>query len=132
MQKHRKGFTLIEILIVCAVMGLTIIALLQVFISSLNLTIQAKETSIAIDDLKDTLEKIKNVPFSDLSTTFPDGNSINQNIIGGFSLQGESIVIRYPSGTTADPLHIRAQINWTGKDKRPYLQTINTIRTRGL
>ena len=132
MNKSSKGMTLIEVMAVALILSVAIVGLWALFTSSLDLSIQAKETSIMTDDAKDVIEKIRNVNFANLTTTFGNNTAVGSSVVGGFLLTNESIVIRYPNGTDVDPLHIQVDVSWTGKDTRDYLRTFKTIRTRGL
>ena len=130
--KYSKGMTLIEVMAVALIMSVAVVGLWSLFSSSLNLTIQGKEINIMTDDAKDTIEKIKSVNFANLTTVFGNNTAISPSVVGGFLLTNESIVIRYPDGTDIDPLPITVDVSWTGKDKRSYLRTFKTIRTKGL
>lgn len=125
-----KGLTLVELLIVSLVLVVTIGALLVVFVNALNQIVLAKEISIATDDLRDILEKIKATPFANIVTQYPDGSLIAASVIGGFILPNESISISYPRGTNADPLEVNATVTWLSKDKRVRTQSYNTLVTR--
>jgi type II secretory pathway pseudopilin PulG len=125
-----KGLTLVELLIVSLVLAVTIGALLVVFVNALNQIVLSKELSIATDDLRDTLEKIKATPFTNIVVQYPNGSPIAASVIGGFILPNESISISYPRGTNADPLEVTATITWLSKDKRTRTQSFNTLLTR--
>jgi len=132
LSKKRKTLTLVELMMASMILIIVVLALAGVYISSLHLTIQAKETNIAVDDVKDVIEKIKNVNFPDIPTVFPDGVSVPESMVGGYLLDNENIVVRYPNGTDVDPLEIEVEITWDGKDKRNYAYIFKTIRTRNL
>jgi len=130
--KSRKGMTFIEVMVVALILMVAIVSLWKLFSSSLSLTIQAKEINIMTDDVKDVIEKIKNVNFANITTVFGNGTAVNASVVGGFLLDNESVVVRYPDGTNIDPLTIEVEVSWTGRDRRSYNQTFKTIRTRGL
>ena len=134
MVKKKNAFSLLETVIVAGILVIVAVAVMGIFITSLNCMTQAKEISIATEDLKDVLEKIKSTPFAQLTdpSKFPDGANVGLNVIGGFLLSDENIVVSYPQGANADPLEIQVAITWTGKDKRSYSKTFNTIRTSRL
>ncbi|MBU2540350.1 MAG: hypothetical protein KJ593_00450 [Candidatus Omnitrophica bacterium] len=127
-----KGLTLVELMIVSLILVVAIVALLVVFINALNQIALTKEINIATDDLTDVLERIKTTAFVDLTTQFPDGAVINSTLIGGFLLQDEAIVVRYPQGTNVDPLEIEVELTWTSKDSRARSQIFKTLRTQML
>ncbi|HDZ76774.1 MAG TPA: hypothetical protein ENH41_01655 [Candidatus Omnitrophica bacterium] len=132
---HGKvGFSLIEVMVASIVILVAVLALCRVFANFLNLTVQAKEITVATDDLKDTLEYIKCLPFSAITDSlaggFAHGDSVGSTIIGGFALgSSENIVVTYPQGINADPLEIKVEITWTGRGGRAYSQDFRTIRT---
>ena len=125
-----KGLTLVELMIVSFVLAVTIGALLVVFANALNQIVLSKELSIATDDLRDSLEKLKATPFANLTTQYPDGSSIGSSVIGGFVLMNEVITVTYPNGINVDPLEVRVTVTWLSKDKRTRTQTFNTLLTR--
>ena len=132
MYKSSKGMTLIEVMAVALIVSVAVVGLWTLFSSSLDLTIQAKEINIMTDDAKDVIEKIKSVNFANLTTVFGNNTAVSPGVVGGFLLTNESILVRYPDGTNIDPLPIEVDVSWTGKDKRSYLRTFKTIRTKGL
>jgi len=132
MKQYKKGMTLVEVMVVAVCILVSIIALLSVFTMSLNFIVKAKELTIATDDLKDVLEKIRCTPFQDLAMVFPDGSSVNASAIGGFLLEDEDIVINYTNGETSDPLEIEVIVTWTSKNGTIFSRTFKTLRTRML
>lgn len=139
-----RGVTLLELLIVVSVLLIAILGLWGTFITGLNSIIQAQEISIAADDLKDVFEKLKNVPFPQVSRVFDQvaenvengQDSVAATAIGGFALSGESITITYPQLTAPtpvanlpDPLEISVMITWNSKVGRVQSKTMKTIRT---
>lgn len=149
MSVFKRGITLLELLIVSAILIGAILGIWGTFITILNCTIQAQELNIVSDDLGDVFEKLKNVPFSDVTKVFDasaetDGggnpvengtDAVSQNSIGGFILQSESISIRYPQITSTilvsdlpDPLEIEVTLTWMSKASGAQSKTMKTIR----
>ena len=132
MKRAERGFSFIELMAASLVVLVAILAVMQVYISSIKLVMQAREMDIATDDLKDVLEAMKSASFANLLTDFPASPvTVNANVVGGFLLNNEVIRVTYPNGTAVDPLLIQVTVSWTGKDRRPYSQTFRTLRTRG-
>lgn len=131
MKRAKRGFTFIELMAASLVVLVAILAIMQVYITSIKLVMQAREMDIATDDLKDVLEAMKSASFSNLPVLFPDNGAVNANVIGGFLLNNEVIRVTYPNGTTVDPLLIQVTVSWTGRDMRLYNQVFYTLRTRG-
>lgn len=129
---QRRGMTFMEVMFTALITIIVLVAVLQVYASAFNLISRAREITIATDDLKDVLEKMRNVDFASLVATFPHNGAIGAALVGGFLLQNESIVVSYPNGTTVDPLLIQVSLSWTGRDRRNYTQTFRTTRTGGI
>lgn len=130
--KLTNGLTLVELMIVSLILSVTIVALVLVFINALNQIALAREMSIAADDLSDCLEKMKTVSFANLTSQFPDSAAIAPALIGGFLLVNEAITVSYPQGVSVDPLEIKVEVTWSGKDGRTRSMAFKTIRTRVL
>jgi type II secretory pathway pseudopilin PulG len=130
--KSKQGLTFVELMVVAMILAVTITALTIIFINALTQINLAKEISIATDDLADCLEKMRTVSFANLVAQFPEATAINPALIGGFALLNETIVVRYPQGTSADPLEVSVTVTWTSKDGRTRSQVFRTLRTRML
>jgi hypothetical protein len=128
-RKKNKGFSLIELMAGAFVLVVIILVLWEIYSTSVNYIIMAKELRIATDDLQDVMERMQAINFSNITTLFPDGASVNQDMVGGFDLDNESIVVRYPQGAGMDPLQIEVEINWTGKRGNPRSKIFRTVRT---
>jgi hypothetical protein len=107
-----------------------IVAIWGILITSLNYIALAREEVIAVDDLKDVMEMLGNVPFVELTDVFPDGGSVDPDLIGGFLLDNEVIVVRYPQGTDIDPLEIEVELTWTGSTGASRAHIFKTVKTR--
>lgn len=129
---RKKGVTLVELMITTVVLVVAIVAMVHVFMFGLRMIAIAREINIATDDAKDVLEIIKATAFTDITTAFPDEQMVDADIIGGFSLRDESIVVRYLQGAGDDPLEIEVVVTWTREDKRTAFQSFRTIRTSTL
>lgn len=128
----KKSLSLMEIMLVATIMLVAILSLWQVYIKSMHAVGQAREKSIAVDDTRDVLEKIRCVNFNNIVTEFPDGGLVSEAVTGEFLLRNEVIVVTYPQGTLADPLEINVTTSWEGRDTRNYTSSFRTLRSRGL
>lgn len=152
--KKKKGFTLVEVMIVSGIIVVAVAGLCQVFITALNAIDDAKALNIAVDDIKDVLEKMNNVPFS-VSTRVFDGvpeadvngafiedgtDQVAAGDIGGFLLDNEQISVSFPQVINnpaapvlvidlPDPLEVLVSISWTVKG-RVRNKAYRAIRTR--
>ena len=125
-----KGLTIVELMIVSLIMVGMLVGIWGVMINSLSYIGLAREESVATDDLKDVMEKMRCVVFSDLFDVFPDGQSIDEDLIGGFLLNDEDIVVTYPQGVDADPLEVKVEVTWTRKTGGTRSLSMKTIRSR--
>ncbi|MGB2629823.1 MAG: prepilin-type N-terminal cleavage/methylation domain-containing protein [Candidatus Omnitrophota bacterium] len=126
----QKGFTLVELMVVSFVLIGIIVAIWGILITSLNYITMAREEVIAVDDLKDVMETLGNVPFTELTDVFPNGGSVDPDLIGGFLLDNEVIVVRYPQGTGIDPLEVEVELTWTGNTGAVRSHIFKTVKTR--
>jgi len=82
-RRKTQGILLVELLFAVGVLAVAGLWLFGAFTASLQLTSTSQEAAVAIEDMKDMLERIRSTAFNaNLPTTFPDG--INGNgVIGG-------------------------------------------------
>jgi prepilin-type N-terminal cleavage/methylation domain-containing protein len=132
MKRSKKGFTLIELMIVSSVYIGIIVAIWGVLLGALNHAGMAREVTIATDDLKDVMERMRSIAFPDITVEYPHNTQVSASDIGGFLLPSETITVRYPQGAGADPLEISVEIAWTSKNGRTLSRIMKTVRTRRL
>ena len=137
MGRHRtKGMMLIELLIAISAVVLGAVWLLGAYHSSIYLTRVSQDGSIAINDLRDMMERIRTTPFAQLDDLFPDG-AVNGKVgagpetyagfIGGFTLQNEQITVTHSPNTAADPREMIVRLTWTNQG-RQYQRRLSTVR----
>ncbi len=135
-RQRRAGFTLVEVLGAIAVIVLASIGLLTAYQSTLHLNEVAQQSSLALNDLKDMMERLKSTPFAQLQANFPNG-TVNgtagtpqeyTNIIGGYTLQNEQITVTHSPAVTSDPRELIVQVTWTNRG-RTYQRSLSTIRS---
>jgi prepilin-type N-terminal cleavage/methylation domain-containing protein len=133
--KRHKGMTLIEILIATLIFTLALGALLNGIMAALYLIDQSRNQTIATNDLRNMMEKIRATSFADMFLLFPDsvadgpGNNRYQTYVGGYSLTNEHITVTY-ADTLVDPLEIKVNLTWQDKRGRTYNASISTFKTR--
>jgi type II secretory pathway pseudopilin PulG len=131
-----KAVTLVEVMIVVLVILIAVGAVFGVFTASLALVVEARERTLATDDLEDVLEYIRTLPFAHITEPgnggFSDGGSVAGSLVGGFLLENEQVTVRYPQGTDIDPLEIEVEVNWEGRYGRVFSQTFRTLRSSRL
>ncbi|MEW6101389.1 MAG: type II secretion system protein [Candidatus Omnitrophota bacterium] len=132
--KNNSGMSLIEILIATAIIVFGAVAIIQLYLTSINLSELNKENITASAHLLAMAEAIKCTPFNSVTSDFPDavpdgpaGNDY-ATIVNGYVLTGEYITVTYVD-TGSDPLEINIEAGWLdkrGTNRRAYLATKRT------
>lgn len=130
-----RGMTLVEILFAAAIIVTTTVAILQFYLSTLNLSEINKEANIAAFHLTAMTEAIKCTPFSEITVDFPDGVTDGMpgnnyaTIVGGYILKDEHIVVTYVD-PDSDPLEVNVGVSWQDKRGVELTRYLVTKRTR--
>lgn len=123
----KKGFTLVEVLIVSLFLVTVIVSILYFLNYTLYLNEVSRNSVVALNDACSVVENIKNIdPFSaaNLLAVYPDGG-----VIAGFSnLNSESVQIDY-ANLAGDPIVATVTVSWQGKD-RTRTESISTLITK--
>ena len=133
--QSNTGLTLVETLFAVAIIVTATVAILQFYLSSLNLSEINKEETIAMTHLINITEAIKCTPFSAITVNFPDGvpdGAVSNNyvtIVGGYVLTNEQIVVSY-TDLNNDPLEINVTVSWQDKRGENRTKYLVTKRTR--
>lgn len=132
-----KAMTLAETLGAMVVLVLGGLAIMSSYQSSLHLTEVAHQNALAMDDLKDMMERVQTTSFTQLNANFPDG-AINgiiglgpdqySGIVGGYGLNTEQIVVRHVPSIVADPRELVIEVSWTNHG-RLYRKSLATFRS---
>ena len=127
-----RGFTLVEALFTMLIVIVAGLGILGAYGSSINLIEVAQQSSVAVNHLKDMMERIKSTAFTQLNTDFPNGaaNGVANSyvsVVGGYSLPTEQITVTHQPDTLTDPRELSAQLTWTNRG-RVYQKTLSTIR----
>ncbi len=133
--RRSAGLTLLETLFATMVMVIAVVAIIQFYLTSLNLSEINKDETLAMAHLVNMAEAIKCTPFNNLSVNFPDGVSDGPasnnyaTIVGGYALKNEHISVSYVN-THSDPLEIKIGVNWQDKRGMNHTKYLVTKRTR--
>ena len=132
--QESAGVTLVELLLAIAVLLIAGVGLIGSYHSALHLTEISQQASLAVNDLKDIMERIKTTPFTQLQANFPSGvadgpggAAAYTNVVGGYTLNTEQITVTHNPSTVADPRELVVQITWTNRG-RAYQRSISTMR----
>lgn len=132
MDRSRAGMTLVELLIAIAVLVVAGVWLLSAYQSALHLTEVAQQTTVALNDLGDMMERIKATPFTQLAANFPNGVANGAAgyavAIGNYTLPNEQITVTHSPSTVADPRELIVQVTWTNRG-RVYQRRTSTVRS---
>jgi len=135
-RRKTGGMTLVELLLGIGVLVLSGVWLLGAYHSSLHLTETAQQTKVALNDLRDMMERIKATPFTRLDDDFPNGAPDGMvgagpnrytAVVGGYSLPNERITVTHTPDPAADPRELVVQITWTNRG-RAYQRSVATVR----
>ncbi len=117
----KKSFTLSELLLSVAILGLVFSSILLVFVSSLILNESSRNLTVALTHAKYVMEDIKNTNFNEISSfSWNSTEIVNEGLT---SLSNETIVGTVTSLT--DYKDVDVTVEWDG-----YYQTRNiTLET---
>ena len=131
--RRTDGMTLVEMLIAISAVVLGAVWLLGAYHSSMQLTRVSQDGSMAVNDLRDMMERIKTTPFAQLDDVFPDGvangagGAPYSNMIGGYTLQNEQITVTHSPNIAANPRELIVRLTWTNQG-RQYQRQLSTVR----
>lgn len=129
----KQGGTFVELLMAIFVITFSATSILGGYLSADYLTKNASETSIALEDLEDLMERIHATPFNNLQIDFQDGvadgglNNDYAAIVGGYVLPGEEITVTYQNAT-ADRVEVVATLTWNQRERVRSL-SLSSVRT---
>jgi len=135
MRNSQSGISLVEILVAITILVFATSAIIQFYLSSLNLSETNKEGTVAMAHVINMMEVIKCTPFSNIIVNFPngvsDGPPANRyaTLVGGYVLKEEHILVSYVN-TTSDPLEIMINASWQDKKGVNRAKYLVTKRTR--
>lgn len=130
-RRPRSGMTLVELLIGVAILLVSSLSLLAAYRYALELSEVAHQSAVAVNDIKDMLERIKTTSVANLQTDFPNGvanAAAYTTIVGGLTLSGEQITTTHSPSITADPRELSVQVTWTNRG-RTYQRSLSTLRS---
>ena len=126
--KKVKAFTLAELLVSASILSVTLSGMLAVFMGSAILNEASRNLSIAANHAEYTLESIRNLTFSGISTAISSGNyTWNTDGVtsqGLTALKSEAITTTC-SGTTL--LDITVTVTWNDTQARNRTFVLRTL-----
>lgn len=105
----RRGFSLVELMFVVAILGAVFSGMIRLFISSSALASISGNKTVAISEAQNKIEEIRNYPFGDIVSDYAFGGS-----------QGNTFALTSPTGTgvvgidstNAELLVIEVGVSW--------------------
>lgn len=73
--RNKQGFSLVEVMVVAAILVIAIIGLIQIFISASMLFESSGNMTIALINAKSKLEEMRNESFSQITTNYGSGGT---------------------------------------------------------
>ena len=132
-----RGFTLVEVLFAIVVVVVSGVWLMVAYQSALHLAEVSQQSTMALNDIRSMMERIKTTPFTALNASFPTG-AINgvvgvgpdlyTGVVGGYGLNTEQITVTHSPSTAADPRELVVQVQWTNRG-RTYQRRATTMRS---
>ncbi len=126
------GATFIELLIAIVIFIVAGLGIAGAYLSAQQLSDDAQSTMLAMDDLRDIVERIHATPFSTIPTNFPanvaDGGAGQPyaTIVGGYTLPSERILVQYPT-QSADRLELVVTLSWSQRNRARAI-SLSTMR----
>ena len=128
MKKNKRGFSFIEILIVCLLLSIVIIGCFYVFHAGFVLMEQLRGSVIALNDAESIIENMRNIDpinASTLTAAYPNGAAVP----GFNNLANETVTVEY-ADLTADPIKIYVVVGWEGQGGRKFTEQLVTLLTK--
>ena len=117
------GFSILEVYIALALLVVVIFsAMLTVVPVSRQVRI-SEDIDTVVAQVQDALERVQVLPFSEVTTEFPAGSTIDLE-----GVETGAITVTYED-VNADPLQLRMTANWTIPDLGPVERIFSTTRT---
>ena len=126
-RSREQGFTLIEVVVAAMLITTASLVAFPTVLSFFDLSKTAKELNIATHDLQAATEDILATPFSQITSTYTDGQPIPK--YRGLHLNQEVILISY-ADPLADPLEVTLEVQWLNFRGRLQNSQTRILRTQ--
>lgn len=113
---NRRGFTLLELMVATAILLITILGLLTVFLNCLFLNESNANTVTAVNDAQYVLEQIKALGYDDIDTYVPPVLT---------NLSGESVSVSRTYGTNI--VEVGINVSWNERQRARSFQLSTKI-----
>ncbi|MBI3602398.1 MAG: hypothetical protein HY209_05850 [Candidatus Omnitrophica bacterium] len=127
-KRQGSGFSLLEILLVAAILSYSLSVILTTFITSVGLDEASRNLTTATSHAQYVMESVKNTAFANIATSITSGtwNWITATVTsnGLAALNSESIATTY-SGT--NPLTVTVTVSWNDTHARSRTKVLQTL-----
>ena len=125
MKFDSRGFTLLEVIIALGILLVGAVGALSLFSYGFRAITISKHITAATNIARARLEEIRNLPFEDITTVYPDGSVFP---VENPSLpEGATWTVSYPDGTEADPLRISLVVSWQEGDRTGRVELMTLV-----
>lgn len=115
MLTRKKGFTLLEVLFVMAIMIPALLSIIGVNLYAIRAGESARGITKAVQDAHTIIERIRDKSKQGLSQVV--ATYLSGQAVGGFTnLTNERVVVSYPN-SNADPLTITVTVSWLDRGR---------------
>ncbi|MFH1777912.1 MAG: prepilin-type N-terminal cleavage/methylation domain-containing protein [Candidatus Omnitrophota bacterium] len=128
MKITNNAFTLIELMIACTIMIITIVGIFGVYQNCGVLNESARNLTVAINDARIVLERMKTLVESSLSNVTGQDWTVWAASNGCNTLNSEQINVSYNS-ITSDPIQVTLTVTWQELSGRNRNYSISTLLT---
>ena len=115
-RSNQKGFTLFEVMFGVVIAMLILVVVIQALLYLTATNSSNKKRLQVFHDVQATMERITGTAFINLTTTFPNNQTLPSafvtNVLGGYKITGESIIVSYPGGTNTNPMEVLVTGSW--------------------
>lgn len=111
MNNMKPGFTLMELMVAAGICAFLAAALISTMMVVNRQSTLIEEKRIAMDELKDVVERIAATDFANVTTDFPHGVELAK--YNNRFLRDEKVFVTYEN-PLVDELQITVTITWTG------------------
>lgn len=112
MKNKKKGFTLVELMIVAAILAVVVVGMLQIFIYASESAAIAADKTLALSAAQDKIEEIRNHSYDDIVADYASGGTPG-NTFTVNNLNAEGAV--YVDASNAELLIVKVVVCWEDK-----------------
>ncbi len=124
---HRRGFTLLEVMVALAIMGMGLVLVMQLFAGGLRSVKVSEEYTMALLYAR---QKMEEAVFNE-----NQGGGAGSGMIEGTDYTWETVVLPYPLSDEEDDRYasvrahvLKVRVQWPGRVRQKYVE-LSTLKT---